>query len=248
VTVYLVGAGPGDPDLLTVRAAHLLARADAVVHDRLVDRRVLALAPTAERHAVGKRTNGGWRQEDINDLLVRLGRRFEVVVRLKGGDPYVFGRGGEEAIALAAAGLTVDVVPGVTSAFAAPLAAGVPVTHRGLSSVVSVVTARTEDGTPADLRGLAGPGRTLVVLMGASVRQEVVAQLLHDGVDPATPVAAIESAWTDRQHVLRGRLDGLGALTLRPPVTIVVGDVAAMSHAAPQVAVVDDDALVLASR
>jgi uroporphyrin-III C-methyltransferase len=230
MTVYLVGAGPGDPDLLTLRAARLLAEADAVVHDRLVDRRVLdQVARGAERHCVGKRPGGGWRQESINELLLKLSRNHHVVVRLKGGDPFVFGRGGEEASYLEAAGVPVEVVPGVTSAFAAPLAAGIPVTHRGVAGAVSVVTARLEDGGFADLRGLAGPGRTLVVLMGANSCPEIAEQLRSDGLAPSTPVATVEAAWTPRQRVVRGHLDGLAAMTPLPPAAIVVGDVAALS-------------------
>ena len=170
MTVHLVGAGPGDPDLLTVRAAELLRRADVVVHDRLVDARVLGLAPPwAEMVDVGKRPGDpADRQEQINEILVDRGRRFDCVVRLKGGDPYVFGRGGEEALALRAGGVEVDEVPGITSAIAAPAAAGIPVTMRGVSSGFTVVTAHQDPATDRwlDWDALARSRTTLVVLMG----------------------------------------------------------------------------------
>jgi precorrin-6B methylase 1 len=155
MTVHLVGAGPGDPDLLTMRAVSLLARADVIVHDRLVDRRVLAsAAPWAELVDVGK-TPGSRRnsQDEINAILVDRGRRFETVVRLKGGDPFVFGRGGEEAEVLLANGIAVEVVPGVSSSIAAPAAAGIPVTMRGIASGVTVVTAHQDPAQECGRRG-----------------------------------------------------------------------------------------------
>src|ERR1700722_2767209 len=163
MTVYLVGAGPGDADLLTIRAARLLASADVVVHDRLVEGSVLELArPDAELIDVGKAPGRFTSQSMINDLLVSLGRRYQSVVRLKGGDPFVFGRGGEEMIALRDAGVTCEVVPGITSAFAGPLAAGIPVTHRGLSRGVTVVTGHLERHDEGYFRRLANPDLTLV--------------------------------------------------------------------------------------
>jgi len=181
VTVYLVGAGPGDADLMTVRGARLLAAADAIVHDRLVERSVLDLARRdAELVDVGKVPGRFTSQSMINDLLVSLGRRYDTVVRLKGGDPFVFGRGGEEMIALGRAGVVCDVVPGVTSAFAGPLAAGIPVTHRGLSRGVTVVTGHTErhdDGYFA-----ASPTRTLARRPhGVAARSSIATQLIQEG-------------------------------------------------------------------
>jgi len=236
VTVHLVGAGPGDPDLLTMRAVSLLTRADVIVHDRLVDARVLAFAaPWAEIVDVGK-TPGSCanRQADINELLVDRGRRFDTVVRLKGGDPFVFGRGGEEAEALRAAGIDVAVVPGVSSAIAAPAAAGIPVTMRGVSSGVTILTAHQDpdavaaDGEPV-IRwdALARAGTTLVVLMGAARARQIAERLIAGGLAATTPVAVITSATNADQEVVRLTLAELGIEAVRNPATIVVGAVAA---------------------
>ena len=172
MTVHLIGAGPGDPDLLTVKAVKVLRRADVVVYDRLIDKAVLDLAPPwAELIDVGKQPGAPTStQKRINDVLINRGRRFDCVVRLKGGDPFVFGRGGEEAVELRAAGIATEVVPGITSALAAPMAAGIPVTMRGISSGVTVVTGHQDPNTERWLNwdALANSGSTLVILMGAS--------------------------------------------------------------------------------
>jgi uroporphyrin-III C-methyltransferase len=231
VTVHLVGAGPGDPDLLTVRAARLLGAADVVVHDALVEPGVLALAPPeAELIDVGKRPGRPVPQETITALLVELGRSREVVVRLKGGDPYVFGRGGEEALGLQRAGVPFEVVPGVTSAVAAPALAGVPVTHRGLSAAVTVVTGhrRSGDEEATDWDALARVGGTIVVLMGVAERALIAERLIAGGRSAATPVAAVERAGTGAQRVVRGDLADLADLQIDPPATIVIGPVAAL--------------------
>jgi len=230
VTVYLVGAGPGDADLLTVRGARLLAEADVIVHDRLVERSVLDLVRRdAELIDVGKEPGRFTSQSMINDLLVSLGRRYDVVVRLKGGDPFVFGRGGEEMIAMRDAGVACDVVPGVTSAFAGPLAAGIPVTHRGLSRGVTVVTGHLESHDDGYFRRLANPELSLVVLMGVAARSSIATQLIDGGLSSQTPVAVIESAWTTRESVTRSVLQELGALDVRSPAIIVIGPCAALS-------------------
>jgi uroporphyrin-III C-methyltransferase len=236
VTVHLVGAGPGDPDLLTVRAARLLAEADVVVHDALVDPAVLALAPPrADLIDVGKRPGRPVPQETITALLVELSRTQERVVRLKGGDPYVFGRGGEEALGLLEAGVPFEVVPGVSAAIAAPALAGVPVTHRGLSAAVTIVTGhrRPGDETATDWGALARLGGTVVVLMGVAERAEIARRLIAGGRAPDTPVAVVERAGTAAQRVCRGRLADLGDLAVVPPATIVIGPVAALDLAAP---------------
>ena len=229
-TVALVGAGPGDPDLLTVRAARLLAAADVVVHDALVGDGVLALAaPGAELIDVGKRPGRPVPQEMISALLVELARSGRRIVRLKGGDPYVFGRGGEEAQALIDAGVEFEVVPGITSAVAAPAAAGVPVTHRGVAAAFTVVTGHRRHGEPdVDWRSLARVGGTIVVLMGVSQRAVIAAELLAGGLGEATPVAAIRSATTPEQVVARCRLDELGTTPVESPAVIVIGPVAAL--------------------
>jgi uroporphyrin-III C-methyltransferase len=228
MTVFLVGAGPGDPDLLTVKAARLLAEADVVVHDALVGDGVLALIPnSAERIDVGKRPGRPTPQEMISALLVELGRQGKRVVRLKGGDPFVFGRGGEEAAALAEAGVPFEVVPGITSSIAAPAAAGIPVTHRGVSAAFTVVTGHRRDGEPeVDWRSLGAVGGTIVVLMGVSQRAQIAAELLAGGLAPTTPVAAIESATTDAQVVGRWTLGELADADVHSPAVIVIGAVA----------------------
>jgi uroporphyrin-III C-methyltransferase len=229
MTVALVGAGPGDPDLLTVKAARLLAQADVVVHDALVGDGVLALvSESAERIDVGKRPGRATPQEMISALLVELGRQGLRVVRLKGGDPFVFGRGGEEAMALAAAGIAFEVVPGITSAVAAPAAAGIPVTHRGVSAAFTVVTGHRRRGEPdVDWRALARVGGTIVILMGVTQRATIAAELIAGGLCPLTPVAAVQSATTSRQLVGRWTLGELGDADVASPAVIVVGAVAA---------------------
>jgi uroporphyrin-III C-methyltransferase len=233
VSVHLVGAGPGQADLLTLRALRLLGRADVVVHDRLVDPAVLShVRLDAQLIDVGKSVGDLDSQNAINELLVTLGRAHDCVVRLKGGDPFVFGRGGEEMIALREAGLECDVVPGVTSAFSAPLAAGIPVTHRGVSRGVTVVTASAADGESGHLRRLCDPEMTLVVLMGVRQRAMIAHELLAGGLAVETPVAVVERAWTDRQRVVRATLGELGGLDVVAPAVIVVGRAAALDVAA----------------
>ncbi len=227
----LVGAGPGDPDLLTLKAARLLATAQVVVHDALVGEGVLALIPaSAERIDVGKRPGRPTPQEMISALLVELGRQGKRVVRLKGGDPFVFGRGGEEAAALAEAGVAFEIVPGISSSVAAPAAAGIPVTHRGVSAAFTVVTGHRRAGEPdVDWRSLAKVGGTIVVLMGVAQRAAIAAELMAGGLDPTTPVAAIESATIDSQVVGRWTLADLAGADVCSPAVIVIGAVAAFA-------------------
>jgi uroporphyrin-III C-methyltransferase len=228
--VSLVGAGPGDPDLLTVRAAKRLAEAEVVVFDALVSDAVLALAPaSAERIDVGKRPGQGIAQDLINVLLVRLAREGKRVVRLKGGDPFVFGRGGEEAVALAEQGIACEVVPGITSAIGAPAAAGVPVTYRGLSASFTVVTGHRQRGeTPVNWQALAQVGGTIVVLMGVAQRGDIAAQLAAGGLADTTPVAAVHRATTGEQTVLRCALRELATAPIESPAVIVIGAVASL--------------------
>ncbi|HEY5384850.1 MAG TPA: uroporphyrinogen-III C-methyltransferase [Acidimicrobiales bacterium] len=238
MTVYLVGAGPGDPGLLTRRGAALLARADVVLHDRLVSPAVLDLVPSSARVIdVGKdpdsAAGGAGRQEEIARMLVEHGRTSAVVVRLKGGDPFLFGRGGEEVEALAQAGLAWEVVPGVTSAFGVPAAVGIPVTQRGVAASVTVVTGRVgaADGTSEhDWAALARVGGTLVILMGMTTRAAIAAALIKGGRAPETPVAVIASGTTASQQVRRTTLRGLADVELGPPAIIVVGPVAALGQ------------------
>ena len=232
MTVYLVGAGPGDPDLLTLRAASLLARADVIVHDRLIDHRILAsAAPWAELIDVGKTPGSPCHsQAEINRILVERGRTHDVVVRLKGGDPFVFGRGGEEAEVLVAHGIAVDVVPGVSSSIAAPAAAGIPVTMRGIASGVTIVTAHQDPAKESglDWDALARSGTTLVVLMGAARARSVSQRLIAGGMRPDMPVAVITSATNPDQLIDRTTLAQLGEMPVCNPSTIVIGEVAAL--------------------
>jgi uroporphyrin-III C-methyltransferase len=242
MTVALVGAGPGDPGLLTRRGAELLQAAEVVVYDRLISAELLGLAPVgAELVDVGKGPGQSGRQTDINDLLVELGRAGRRVVRLKGGDPFVFGRGGEEAEALRRAGLDVEVVPGVSSAFAAPAAAGIPVTHRTVSTSVTVVTGH--DGDPSlpgvDWGVLARLEGTLVVLMGMAARVALVERLLAAGRSPDTPVAVVHWGTTEHQQVVRTTLAHLAGVELAAPAVIVIGAVAGLDVTAAMTAVAD---------
>ena len=233
MTVHLVGAGPGDPGLLTVRALEVLRRADVVVYDRLSQESLLDLAPaSAERIDVGK-APGHVRlpQEGINALLVERGRRGGTVVRLKGGDPFVFARGGEEAAALAGAGVPFEVVPGITSAIAVPAYAGIPVTLRHSSTSVTIVTghedpAAGDEGT-VDWEAVAHVGGTIVILMGVARIGRIAGALMAAGRSPETPVAAVQWGTRPEQHTVRATLATIGGQRLGTPSTIVVGDVAA---------------------
>lgn len=229
--VSLVGAGPGDPDLLTVRAARTLAAADIVFYDALVSAETLALAPRAQRFSVGKRAGRpSMRQEAIHALLIRAARRGKRVVRLKGGDPFVFGRGGEEALALVAAGIPFEVVPGISSALAAPGLSGIPVTHRGLASAFVVVSGHAEGAWRPVVAGLRPGGATVIALMALSARGTIAAELLGRGWASNTPTAVLWSAGTADAARWIGTLGELGEIATPPeaegdPGTIVVGAV-----------------------
>jgi uroporphyrin-III C-methyltransferase len=212
LTVWLVGAGPGDPGLITARGQALVRSCDVLVHDRLVSPELVAQASGALIVARDGRT-----QEEINVMLVELGRKGLEVVRLKGGDPFVFGRGGEEAIALAEAGIPFEVVPGVSSLAAVPAAAGIPLTHRGLSAGVRVFSGRTVE--PA--------GETVVVFMGLEKLPQVCDDLIGEGLDPATPAAVISRGTLHDQEVLVSELGQLAAEAeeLEAPALVVVGEV-----------------------
>ncbi|MGQ0742894.1 MAG: uroporphyrinogen-III C-methyltransferase [Acidimicrobiales bacterium] len=230
--MYLVGAGPGDPGLLTRRGAEVLGRADVVVHDRLAFAGLLDLAPAGARLVdVGKSPGSPVAQEEINTLLVAEGAAGHQVVRLKGGDPFVFGRGGEEAAALARAAVAFEVVPGVSSAVAVPAAAGIPVTHRGLSTSFTVVTghSRHQVDTETNWEALAQTGGTIVVLMGVAHRARIAERLMAGGLDPTVPVAAVRWGTRPEQSTVRATLAELGSTPMEPPVVMVIGPVAALS-------------------
>ena len=232
--VTLVGAGPGDPELITVKGANALAEADVVVFDRLAPPALLDLAPpSAERVYVGKEPGRPQcSQEEIAEVLIERARRGLVVVRLKGGDPFVFGRGGEELLACARAGVPCEVVPGITAGVAAPAAAGIPVTHRGVARSFAVITASTAEPGGADLGAIAGAVDTLVLLMAAGKLEELCASLLAAGRGHDEPAAVIQWAWTPEEKTVTGTLADLPALAaaarIGPPATLVVGAVAAL--------------------
>jgi len=236
--VVLVGAGPGDPELITVKGGRALAAADVVVYDRLVAPALLDLAPQrAERVYVGKEPGRqAMSQHEIGALLVREASAGRQVVRLKGGDPFVFGRGGEELMACAEARVPVEIVPGVTSATAAPAAAGIPLTHRGLARSFAVVTASTAHAEDTvDLARMATATDTLVVLMASGKLAETCLTLIDAGRPPSTPAAIVQWAWTEDQRTITGSLADLptlaAAANVGPPATLVVGDVVSVgSH------------------
>jgi uroporphyrin-III C-methyltransferase/precorrin-2 dehydrogenase/sirohydrochlorin ferrochelatase len=234
--VSLVGAGPGDPELLTLKALRRLQEAHLVLYDALVAPEVVARAPGARRFCVGKRAGRrGVEQETINRLLVRAARRGQRVVRLKCGDPFLLGRGGEEALALAAAGVPFEVVPGVSSALAAPALSGVPVTHRGLSSGVLVVSGHAEAAWRPALSGLPPGSVTVVVLMGLAARVAVAERLLELGWAADTPAAVLWAASTPQAAAWTGPLSGLGSaapppLAAEAPGTVVVGKVVSLAR------------------
>jgi uroporphyrin-III C-methyltransferase/precorrin-2 dehydrogenase/sirohydrochlorin ferrochelatase len=232
--VSIVGAGPGDPALLTRKAVARLRAADLVLYDALVDESVLRIARRAQRFFVGKRAGRhSMSQAEINAVMVRAAQRGRRVVRLKGGDPFVFGRGGEEAIALKAAGIPFDIVPGVSSAVAAPALAGIPVTHRGLSTAVLVVSGHDEDVFASTIRGMQPDGVTVVILMSLARRASLSRRLIAAGWARGTPAAVIAEASLPQQEVWRGTLgalaDGRADVASDGPALVVVGKVAALA-------------------
>jgi uroporphyrin-III C-methyltransferase len=227
--VYLVGAGPGDPKLITVLGLERLRQAEVVVYDRLVSEKLLDEAPWAERIFVGKAPGEhAAKQQEINELLVRHGQAGRIVVRLKGGDPFVFGRGSEEALACAEAGIPWEVVPGISSALAVPALAGIPVTHRELAGGFAVVTGHCAEGDRQDWQALARV-ETLVILMGLSRLPEIAASLLFHGRAADTPAAAIAQGSLPGERVVTATLATLAGEVaragLKAPATIVVGEV-----------------------
>jgi uroporphyrin-III C-methyltransferase / precorrin-2 dehydrogenase / sirohydrochlorin ferrochelatase len=231
--VSLVGAGPGDPELLTARAIDRLRRAALVLHDALAPEQLLELAPRAKRFFVGKRARRhSITQEAIHRLMIRAARRGERVVRLKAGDPFVFGRGGEEALALDAAGIAYEVVPGISSAIAAPALAGIPVTHRGLASGFAVVSGHAASAYGPALDSIAPGALTLVVLMGIATRAQLVAHLVARGWSAETPAAIVQGATWNGERRWLGTLGQLAAAALdgELPGVIVIGQVVDLAH------------------
>ena len=231
--IWLVGAGPGDPELLTLRAARLIMQARLIVHDGLVDPAILAMArPSARMISVAKRrSRHTMAQAEINALLIREALAGNEVVRLKGGDPFIFGRGGEEAEAARAAGVAVEVVPGISAALGAAAAAQIPLTHRNSSNIVSFVAGQCKGLAEQDWSGLAGKGRTLVIYMGVATAEAIAEKLIADGLSPEMPLAVIENATRGDMRVLRAPLAGLAQLVttqrVKSPAVIVIGEVVA---------------------
>lgn len=235
-TIFLVGAGPGDPDLLTLRAARLIAQASVIVHDGLVSEEILAMARgDARLISVAKsRARHTLPQDDINMLLVREALAGHDVVRLKGGDPLIFGRGGEEAELARAHGVPVQIVPGITAANGAAAAAQIALTHRDAASIVSFVAGQCKGLSEQDWSGLAGKGRTLVIYMGVKTAPQIAEKLMADGLAPDVPLAVIENAARPEMRVVRGLLaslpDLVGRERIKSPALIVIGDVTARDN------------------
>ena len=250
--VILVGAGPGDPGLLTLRAVEALKAADIVVHDGLIDPRVLDYAPAqAQRISVAKqRARHTLSQDAINALIVAHVKAGSIVVRLKGGDPFVFGRGGEEVEAVRAAGLPVEVVPGVSAALGCAAEAMLPLTHRDWSSAVSFVAGQCKGLSDQDWSGLAGQGRTLVIYMGVANARAIADKLMADGVAPDMPVAVLERGTLEGARALRTLLADLGDMVerdrVKSPAIIVVGEVVLLSDAENRLTALARQAEVLA--
>jgi uroporphyrin-III C-methyltransferase len=235
--VFLVGAGPGNPELLTLKAARLISAADVIVHDGLVDPEIMAMCnPAARFISVAKqRSNHSVPQEGINDILVREANAGHMVVRLKGGDPFIFGRGGEEAEACRDAGISVEVVPGVSAALGCAAEAMLPLTHRDAASAVSFVAGQCKGLTDQDWSGLAGKNRTLVIYMGVATADDICEKLIADGVSPDMPVAVLERGTRTGARAIRSLLTDLGSMIAREgvqsPAIIVVGEVVLKSDA-----------------
>jgi uroporphyrin-III C-methyltransferase len=225
MVVYLVGAGPGDPDLITLKAVKALKKADVVVYDRLANEEILRYADGAEFIYVGKKAGEHYKKQDeINQILVNKGKKHDVVVRLKGGDPFVFGRGGEEMLALLEEGIPVEFVPGVTSAVGVPTSAGLPVTHRGVATSLTVVTGH-EDPTKSQKQVKWNfNADTIIILMGIGMLEENMKEIMKYK-DPKTPVCVIEKGTTAHQKIITGTLEDIAQKNIEPPALVVVGHV-----------------------
>jgi len=225
MVVYLVGAGPGDPDLITLKAIKTLQKADVVVYDRLANEEILKYASGAARIYVGKRAGAhSKKQDEINQILIEQGKKYDNVVRLKGGDPFVFGRGGEEMLALLEEGILVEVIPGVTSAIGVPTYIGLPVTHRGVATSFTVVTGH-EDPTKNEKQVQWNYNAdTLVILMGVGHLEENI-QKIMEHKDPQTPVCVIEKGTTPDERMVLGTLENIAQKDIKPPALVIIGPV-----------------------
>jgi uroporphyrin-III C-methyltransferase / precorrin-2 dehydrogenase / sirohydrochlorin ferrochelatase len=231
--VSLVGAGPGDPELLTIKAVNRLQRADIVFHDALISEGTLSLVKRGRLVHVGKRASrDSTSQEHIHELLIAAAEKYRYIVRLKGGDPFVFGRGGEEMLALQEANVAYEIIPGISSAIAAPALAGIPVTHRGISSAFLVVSGHCPDVYQPLLQDVSPHSATVVVLMGGSHRRNISKIMIERGWNRSTPVALLSAASTEESTVWTGNLEALALEAHSPetPVTLVIGEVVALAN------------------
>lgn len=236
--VYLVGTGPGDPELLTVKAMRLLQNADVVIYDRLVSEAILEQIPAGvSRIYVGKKTgNHTLAQNEINELLINLAESKRTIVRLKGGDPFIFGRGSEEALLLAKHGIAFEIVPGITAASACSTYAGIPLTHRGLAQGVQIVTGHSQADEPLELdwSALADENKTIVIYMGLANINLITQKLINAGLNPNTPAAAIQNGTTAQQQRVLSTLSMIAGDSktegLKPPVIFVIGKVVALAN------------------
>ncbi len=236
--VYLVGTGPGDPELITVKALRLIRCADVVIYDRLVSDEILEfIPPDASRIYVGKKSGEHTlSQDEINQLLIKLANRKRTIVRLKGGDPFIFGRGSEEAQILAQHGIAFEVIPGITAASACASYAGIPLTHRGLAQGVQIVTGHSQAGTPLELdwQGLADDNKTIVIYMGLANINLICRKLIEAGLDENTPAAIIQNGTTPRQKCILTtllQLTSVARFTIKqPPVIFIIGKVVSLAH------------------
>ncbi len=225
MVVYLVGAGPGDPELITVKAINTLKKADVVVYDRLANEEILKYAESAEFIYVGKKAGEHYKkQEEINQILVDEGKKHDVVVRLKGGDPFVFGRGGEEMLALLEEGILVEFIPGVTSAVGVPTSVGLPVTHRGVATSLTIVTGHEDPTKSCKQVKWNFNADTIIILMGIGMLEENTQEIMKYK-DPKTPVCVIESGTLPDQRVITGTLEDITQKDIKTPALVVVGHV-----------------------
>ncbi len=225
MVVYLVGAGPGDPDLITVKAIKALNKADVVIYDRLANEEILEHAEGAELIYVGKKAGEHYKQQDeINQILIDHGQKHDVVVRLKGGDPFVFGRGGEEMLALLDQGIPVEFIPGVTSAIGVPTSAGLPVTHRGVATSLTVVTGHEDPTKPNKQVKWDFKADTIIILMGIGLLKENISEIMKHK-DPDTPVCVIENGTMPDQRIITGTLENITEKQINTPALVIVGHV-----------------------
>ena len=225
MVVYLVGAGPGDPDLITVKAIKALNKADVVIYDRLANEEILEHAEGAELIYVGKKAGEHYKkQNEINQILIDHGQKHDVVVRLKGGDPFVFGRGGEEMLALLDQGIPVEFIPGVTSAIGVPTSAGLPVTHRGVATSLTVVTGHEDPTKPNKQVKWDFKADTIIILMGIGLLKENISEIMKHK-DPDTPVCVIENGTMPDQRIITGTLENITEKQINTPALVIVGHV-----------------------